>query len=80
VDALQKAGLEVFPTQATFYVWARVPAGETSMGFSARVLQEHGVVLTPGVGFGPGGEGWFRISLTASDERVAEAARRLEAL
>jgi LL-diaminopimelate aminotransferase len=80
VDALRKAGLDVFPAQATFYIWARVPAGETSLGFSARVLQKHGVVLTPGVGFGPGGEGWFRISLTASDERVAEAARRLEAL
>jgi aspartate/methionine/tyrosine aminotransferase len=35
------------------------------------------VVVTPGVGFGPGGEGWFRISLTASDERIATAAERI---
>jgi len=80
ITALKKAGLEVFPTQATFYVWARVPQGESSMEFSARVLREQGVVVTPGVGFGPGGEGWFRISLTAPDERIAEAAGRLEAL
>lgn len=78
--ALNRAGLTVFPTQATFYVWARVPAGETSLDFCSRVLREQGVVVTPGVGFGPGGEGWFRISLTASDERIEAAARRLEAL
>ncbi|HOX26580.1 MAG TPA: aminotransferase class I/II-fold pyridoxal phosphate-dependent enzyme [Candidatus Krumholzibacteria bacterium] len=78
--ALAKAGLAVFPTQATFYVWARVPAGETSLGFCGRVLRDLGVVLTPGVGFGPGGEGWFRISLTAPDDRIAVAARRLEDL
>ncbi len=78
--ALRNIGLEVFPTQATFYVWARVPEGETSMGFCGRVLRDHGVVLTPGVGFGAGGEGWFRISLTAADARIKEAAGRLEAL
>jgi LL-diaminopimelate aminotransferase len=80
IDALRRAGLEVFPAQATFYVWARVPAGETSLAFCDRVLREHGVVLTPGVGFGSGGEGWFRISLTAPDERIAAAAARLESL
>lgn len=78
--ALDKAGLTVFPAQATFYVWARVPAPEGSLDFCGRVLRDHGVVLTPGHGFGPGGEGWFRISLTAPDERIEEAALRLEAL
>jgi LL-diaminopimelate aminotransferase len=80
VEALQGAGLEVFPTQATFYVWARVPEGEDSLGFCARVLRQHGVVVTPGTGFGPGGEGWFRISLTAPDARIKVAAERLGAL
>jgi LL-diaminopimelate aminotransferase len=80
VEALAAAGVEVFPTQATFYVWARVPGEEDSLDFCARVLRDHGVVLTPGVGFGPGGEGWFRISLTAPDERVAAAAARLREL
>lgn len=80
VAALEAASIEVFPTKATFYVWARVPKGETSLGFCARVLRDQGVVVTPGVGFGDGGEGWFRISLTAPDDRIALAAERLGAL
>jgi LL-diaminopimelate aminotransferase len=54
-----------------------VPAGETSSGFSRRILETCDVVVTPGTGFGPGGEGWFRISLTAPDDRIATAATRL---
>ena len=75
--ALQEAGVEVFASQATFYVWARVPGAESSLTFCARALAETGTVITPGVGFGAGGEGWFRISLTASDAAIAEGARRL---
>jgi len=76
--ALGKAGYEVFPGGATFYVWGKVPAGQTSMDFCRRALAEIDLVVTPGNGFGPGGEGWFRISLTAPDAAVAEGARRLE--
>jgi len=80
--ALKEAGLEVFPSPATFYVWARVPAdrsgNRSSLEFCSRVLEELGVVVTPGLGFGTGGEGWFRISLTASDEDIAEGARRFQ--
>ncbi len=78
VAALTRAGFEVFPTVATFYVWCRVPGGETSIDFCNRALAEIGLVITPGNGFGSGGEGWFRISLTASDEDIAEGARRFE--
>ena len=74
------AGIEVFATVATFYVWSRVPAGETSLGFCARLLKATGVVVTPGVGFGAGGEGWFRLSLTAPDARIDAAAERLRGL
>lgn len=74
--ALKEKGFEVFPSPATFYVWSRVPEGETSIDFCGKVLDELGVVVTPGVGFGAGGEGWFRISLTACDEDIAEGARR----
>lgn len=77
-DALAKMGVEVFPSPATFYVWAKVPTGESSIEFCGRALDEIGTVITPGLGFGTGGEGWFRISLTASDEAIAEGARRLE--
>jgi LL-diaminopimelate aminotransferase len=76
VAALRDAGYEVFASPATFYVWSRVPAGGSSVEFCGRVLDEIGVVVTPGLGFGPGGEGWFRISLTADDAAVAEGARR----
>ena len=74
VAALRDAGYEVFASPATFYVWSRVPAGGSSVEFCGRVLDEIGVVVTPGLGFGPGGEGWFRISLTASDAEIAARA------
>ncbi len=77
-SALTAGGYEVFPSGATFYVWVRVPGSEAAAAFCARALEEIGVVLTPGTGFGPGGEGWFRISLTAGDEDVAAAAALLE--
>ncbi|MBU0743198.1 aminotransferase class I/II-fold pyridoxal phosphate-dependent enzyme [bacterium] len=78
--SLAAAGLEVFDARATFYVWARVPAGEDSFSFCRRVLAERDIVVTPGTGFGGGGEGWFRISLTSADDRIDEAAARLRRL
>jgi LL-diaminopimelate aminotransferase len=75
--ALHELGCEVFPTAATFYVWSRIGSGEGSLAFCQRILRECGVVLTPGIGFGPGGEGWLRASLTAPDARIASAAERL---
>ncbi len=77
VAALEEAGFEVFPSPATFYVWSRVPGGEAAVDFCRRALDEIGVVVTPGPGFGAGGEGWFRISLTASEADLTEGARRL---
>ncbi len=76
-NALREAGYEIYASGATFYVWARVPAGFSSMEFCSRALQDIGVVITPGNGFGTGGEGWFRISLTASDGDIAEGAKRI---
>ena len=61
-------------------MWARVPTGEDSLSFCRRVLAELDIIVTPGTGFGPGGEGWFRISLTSADDRVNEAADRLRRL
>jgi LL-diaminopimelate aminotransferase len=75
--ALRESGYEIYPSGATFYVWVKVPAGYSSMDFCSRALQDIGVVITPGNGFGTGGEGWFRISLTASDTDIAEGARRI---
>jgi LL-diaminopimelate aminotransferase len=80
-DALRKIGVDVRPPHATIYVWAPVPQGyESSAAYAEHVLEEAAVVITPGSVYGPAGEGWFRISLTAPDERIAEAVQRLGAL
>ena len=79
-SALNAIGWDLRPPAATFYVWAPVPAGFDSIGFAQHVLDEAGVVITPGVGFGEHGEGWFRLSVTAPDERLDEALERLRRL
>jgi LL-diaminopimelate aminotransferase len=77
VEALRALGLSVQPPKASLYVWARVPRGYTSMGFAGRLLDEVGVVVTPGVGYGAAGEGYVRLSLTIPDDRLEEGLRRL---
>ncbi|MDR1394759.1 MAG: LL-diaminopimelate aminotransferase [Deltaproteobacteria bacterium] len=78
--ALEAAGLAVFPTEYTFYVWFKVPQGLKSAEFASRVLNEAGVVVTPGNGFGPSGEGWARLALVQEVPRLEEAAARLAKL
>jgi LL-diaminopimelate aminotransferase len=77
VEALRALGLSVQPPRASLYVWARVPQGYTSMGFATRLLDDLGVVVTPGVGYGAAGEGYVRLSLTIPDDRLEEGLRRL---
>ena len=77
---LERAGFSFTMPQATFYFWVRTPAGGGSMEFCRRLLEECGVVATPGVGFGEKGEGYFRLSITADTETVREAGRKIEAL
>jgi LL-diaminopimelate aminotransferase len=80
-DALRKIGVDVHPPHATIYVWAPIPDGyESSTAYCEHVLEQAGVVITPGAVYGPAGEGWFRISLTTPDERLLEAVERLGAL
>ena len=79
-DTLNGLGWNIKPPRATFYVWAPVPKGYDSIGFAAHVLDEVGVNITPGVGFGANGEGYFRLSVTAPDDRLAEAMKRMEKL
>ncbi len=78
--ALKRLGLKPLESDVTFYIWTRVPEGYTSAEFVGRLIDEAGIVCTPGNGFGPSGEGYFRISLTVSTERLAEAAERIENL
>lgn len=75
--ALRRKGIEIAASQATFYLWMRVPKGETSEGFCSRLL-EAGVVVTPGSYFGRGGEGFARMALVPTVELCAEAASILE--
>ncbi|TMD56495.1 MAG: aminotransferase class I/II-fold pyridoxal phosphate-dependent enzyme [Chloroflexi bacterium] len=75
-----RLGWSVKPPKATFYVWAPVPKGYDSISFAGHVLDQVGVNITPGVGFGPHGEGYFRLSVTAPDARLDEALDRLRTL
>jgi LL-diaminopimelate aminotransferase len=76
-DALREIGVDVTPPKGTIYVWAPVPEGHTSASYCELVLEESGVVVSPGGAYGPNGEGFFRISLTIGDERLSEAVERL---
>jgi LL-diaminopimelate aminotransferase len=76
-DALREIGVDVTPPKGTIYVWAPVPSGHTSASYCELVLEESAVVVSPGGAYGPNGEGFFRISLTVPDARLAEAVERL---
>jgi LL-diaminopimelate aminotransferase len=76
-DALREIGVDVTPPKGTIYVWAPVPEGHTSASYCELVLEESGVVVSPGGAYGPNGEGFFRISLTIGDERLREAVERI---
>jgi LL-diaminopimelate aminotransferase len=77
VGALREIGVDVESPKGTIYVWAPVPEGHTSISFAELVLDEASVVVSPGSMYGPSGEGFFRISLTTPDDRIAEAVARL---
>ena len=80
VRGLKDAGYQVKTPKATFYLWVNVPKGFTSTQLATRLLEEAGLVVTPGNGFGEPGEGYFRIALTQKRERLAEAIERLKGI
>lgn len=75
-SALKEAGFEFDEPKATFYFWVNVPGGYTSSEFVKKLLEEKGIVVTPGNGFGDTGEGYFRISIT--NPRIEEAVQRIK--
>lgn len=77
VEGLSKLGLDVTPPDGSFFVWFPVPKGYTSGTFASEVLEKCGVVVTPGSAFGTSGEGYARVSLTHSVERLQEVIDRL---
>ena len=79
VKVLTQMGLKVSSPKASLYVWARIPQGYNSAEFATRLLDETGVVVTPGTGYGKCGEGYIRLSLTVPDDRINEGLARLAA-
>ena len=78
IPGLKKLGLEVEAPPAAFYVWVAVPKGYTSASFTAHLLEKAGIVTTPGNGFGAPGEGYIRMTVCTSKERLAEAVERMK--
>jgi LL-diaminopimelate aminotransferase len=78
--AFAAMGVDIPRPRATFYLWAPVPGDGDSRAFAAGLLHRAAVSVTPGIAFGPGGEGFVRVSLTAPEERIDEACRRIRAL
>jgi LL-diaminopimelate aminotransferase len=77
VDGLRAVGLECEKPRATFYVWVSCPQGLSSADFTAKLLDQAGVVTTPGNGFGAAGEGYVRFTVCVDKERLREVAERI---
>ena len=78
LKVLRDLGLKVNTPKASLYVWAKLPEGESNSGdYAAQLVEQTGVVVTPGSSYGSSGEGYIRISLTIADERLDEALSRL---
>jgi len=77
VEVLTGIGLRVQKPKAGMYVWAHAPEGMSSVDFATRLLEDAAVVVTPGNGYGPSGEGYVRLSLTTADDKLEEGLQRI---
>jgi len=76
--ALTELGFKFQLPRASYYFWVHIPdLYRTSVEFCADLLDRQGLVVTPGVGYGPSGEGFFRVAMTAPDHRIDEGMERL---
>ena len=78
IPGLKRLGLEVDAPPAAFYIWVTVPKSYTSTSFTAHLLEKAGIVTTPGNGFGAPGEGYVRMTVCTTKERLAEAVERIK--
>jgi LL-diaminopimelate aminotransferase len=76
-DGLKSMDVVIEPPRGSIYLWVPVPDGHTSESFTAFLLEAAGVVVAPGTGYGPSGEGFVRFSLTLADDRLEEGVERL---
>jgi LL-diaminopimelate aminotransferase len=79
VSILNKLGIQTNVPQASLYVWGKCPVGYSSAEFAEDLLEQVGIVVTPGNGYGPTGEGYFRISLTIADEMLEKGLAKMAA-
>ncbi len=79
IEVLNDIGVEAKPPKAGLYIWARVPEGYTSIEFTNDLLDNLGIVVTPGTGYGAHGEGYVRLSLTIPDAILVKGLSRLSA-
>ncbi|MCB1260482.1 MAG: aminotransferase class I/II-fold pyridoxal phosphate-dependent enzyme, partial [Acidimicrobiales bacterium] len=80
VSGLQRIGWEVEPPQGTMFMWAPIPEPYRELGsieFAKKLVTEAAVAVSPGVGFGPGGDGHVRFALIENEQRTAQAMRQL---
>jgi len=78
VEGCNAIGMHTRTPQAGLYIWAAIPQGYTSRDFANWLFDKTGVFITPGTNFGNAGEGYVRISLTAPDERIETALKRMK--
>jgi LL-diaminopimelate aminotransferase len=78
LDGLNRLGWQCVKNAATFYLWLPVPTGMSSVDFANLMLEECGVIVSPGNGYGSEGEGFFRVALTVPDDRLNEVLKRME--
>ncbi len=79
-SGLNRMGWEVEPPKGTMFVWAKIPEPYREMGsveFASWLVRDARVAVSPGVGFGPGGEGHVRFALIENEQRTAQAVRQL---
>jgi LL-diaminopimelate aminotransferase len=79
-DGLKSMGVDVEPPKGSIYVWVPVPEGHTSESYTTFLLDKADIVVAPGNGYGPTGQGFIRFSLTISDDRLEEGVERLRGL
>ncbi|MGX6445879.1 aminotransferase class I/II-fold pyridoxal phosphate-dependent enzyme [Neobacillus sp. K501] len=78
ITGLEKSGWKVAKSPATMFVWAKIPSGWTSRQFALQLIEKAGVAVVPGDAFGKQGEGYVRMAIVQSAERLALAAKRIE--
>jgi LL-diaminopimelate aminotransferase len=76
-DGLKSMGIVVDPPKGSIYLWVPVPEGHSSESFTTFLLDEADIVVAPGNGYGPSGEGFVRFSLTIPDSKLEEGVERL---